>query len=649
MLQNIRKASKGWVSWLIVIAISIPFALWGIERFSTHGGSGDDVLAYIGDHEITYFDFYRELNDYNRRLQNQYGENFNRIDQQRVRQSVLQFLFGRGVVFADASAQGMVISDSQVKRLVLENENFQKDDGLGFDSQKYIDYLSVSNLSAPVFEDNLRQSEIYNQYTEGFWSSNFLTKYELRQLYQLLNHERKMAYVILPWEQVEEEVEVTDDEITVKYQEDENRFAVPEKVKIDYVSVSIEGLADKVVYTDEQLNTYFEQHKSDFSTSEEREVRHILFAKEDKDLADEVRLQVLSGEDFTQLAQKHSIDTVSAQEGGNLGLISRGVMVEAFEDVAFSMQENEVVLVETEFGYHVVEVTKINKATSPTLDEVKEEVILAYQLGQASDEFYAMQETLSNLAFDHPDSLQQIEENLSLSVQQSDWFSRIAGTSSDTITQFIEIREAAFSPQVKNDRLNSTVINVEGQQMVVLRVNEVQPAYIRPLVEVKEELKKELAKTKASDRLREIIQEAVPKLRSKQLTWGDFIKQYEVSGHSQPRLDWVSSRDINEETPIEKSEVYSLLFDTPRVRAKNEEEEQGVFLESQTSLGNVFVVYMTNSKDVQVSEEDITEESEIWGLMNNFQTANLRNATLEVLQIRYPLPRVDVNDLVTHY
>jgi peptidyl-prolyl cis-trans isomerase D len=649
MLQKIRQTSKGWVAWVIVGAISVPFALWGIENFNSsnsYGGqSGEEVLASVGDYDISYYDFYRELTSYNQRLRERYGENFDRIDQKNVRQNVLNSMFGRGVVFADALNKGMIVTDEQIKRHITQNPDFL-DDNKQFDARKYLNFLSVNNLTAPVFEKSLRDSEIYTQYTEGFLDSNFLTQYELRELYQLMNHERKFAFALFPWDQKKDQVEVSEDEIRLSYEENRNRFAEPERVKVQYVSVSIEELADKVSYTDEQLEEFYENRKSDFTEQEERQVRHILLSPEDEKLAQEVREKLLSGGDFAVLAKEHSIDTLSAEKGGDLGLIRRGIMVEDFENMAFSLPTNEISeIVETEFGHHIIEVTEIKESKPPVFSENKEKVIEAYQLDQASERFFTIQEQLSNLAFDQPDSLQPIKQELGLEIQETEFFARSTGISSDTITQHQNFRNAAFSDQVKNEKLNSQVIDIQGQKVVVLHLLDVQAAYVKELEVVKDSIRDEIIRTRAASKLEKEIKADVQLLKSNELAWKDFIKKYAFDGHSQPSFEWFSVRAVDEDTPTELAEVYGKIFETARIRTKDGSDATGVYLSSITSLGNVAVAYIVNSRDVEITDEDIIKDSRIWTVMNNFQKSNMRLSMLEVLQARYPIPRVDVGKI----
>ncbi len=84
--------------------------------------------------------------------------------------------------------------------------------------------------------------------------------------------------------------------------------------------------------------------------------RHILVDTEEQCLA--LKSQIESGEDFAEIAKSHS-NCPSKLQGGALGSFGRGQMVKEFDEVVFSAELNKVHgPVKTQFGYHLLEITK---------------------------------------------------------------------------------------------------------------------------------------------------------------------------------------------------------------------------------------------------------------------------------------------------
>ena len=95
------------------------------------------------------------------------------------------------------------------------------------------------------------------------------------------------------------------------------------------------------------------------------EARHILLrvntpeeAASAQALADSLKGVVDKGGDFASLARQYSTDTGSAINGGDLGWFRRGMMVKPFEDAAFNNQVNQVTVVASQFGIHIVQTTR---------------------------------------------------------------------------------------------------------------------------------------------------------------------------------------------------------------------------------------------------------------------------------------------------
>jgi len=83
------------------------------------------------------------------------------------------------------------------------------------------------------------------------------------------------------------------------------------------------------------------------------------------------------GADFTELARKNSEDEASARQGGILPrLVTRGMLVKPFEDVAFALQPGELSeVVETQYGYHIIKLVSRQPETVQPFEQIKGRII----------------------------------------------------------------------------------------------------------------------------------------------------------------------------------------------------------------------------------------------------------------------------------
>ena len=140
--------------------------------------------------------------------------------------------------------------------------------------------------------------------------------------------------------------------------------------------------------TKSEIKTYFDTNSKKFNIPAQVHARHILIKtdskdnetvkKENKAKISQLREKLLKGADFAELAKENSDCPSGKARGGDLGTFPRGRMVKPFEDAAFSQKVNEIGLViETRFGFHIIQVTEIMDAKTKTLEESRDTIINA--------------------------------------------------------------------------------------------------------------------------------------------------------------------------------------------------------------------------------------------------------------------------------
>jgi parvulin-like peptidyl-prolyl isomerase len=168
--------------------------------------------------------------------------------------------------------------------------------------------------------------------------------------------------------------------------EDELRQDLRENLPVQQVQERVAGNAEP---SDEEIQKFYDENKTaQFTQPAQRCVRHILFNKDQQQKAEEVRAQLQDGGDFAALAKENSQDPGSAEKGGDLGCLGKGETVPPFEEAAFAAETGEVVgPVETEFGYHIIEVTEIREEQTQPLDEVETQITDQLAATQQEEEF----------------------------------------------------------------------------------------------------------------------------------------------------------------------------------------------------------------------------------------------------------------------
>ena len=491
MLQKIRDRATGPLAWFIVAIICVPFAFFGIEAFRTDGGTTD--VAKVGGETISEAELTRQYEQRYQQLQQMLGENFRSdlIDPDVLRRNVLDGLIQSEVNRQYLRAADYGVSDQQVLAFVQGQEAFQS--AGAFSPSQYRDVLARQGMNPIQYEDRVREFLVTEQLRRAIGETVLVTEQELARAYAHEHQQRSFAYRRYQAAVLRDEITISDEQIAERYEQRKASLKAPERVRIAYLELSRDALKQDIDASDEELRAlYAEQKDTRFTVPEERKARHILIRESTPDAQDKIESlagELAQGADFAELAKEHSEDPGSKNQGGDLGWVSRGVMVPAFEQALFSLPEGQVSEpVESSFGWHLIRLDELRPARVRDFDDAREEVLNLYRERQARERFDALAEQLEQLSFENPASLEPAAESLGLEIQESGWFTRQGGAG---ITAQDAVIEAAFSSLVLENEENSQPIAL-GNRQVVLRVLAHEPERPQTLEEVQEQLRAEL-------------------------------------------------------------------------------------------------------------------------------------------------------------
>ena len=193
MLGAIRNKSKGWVAYLIVGLITIPFALFGIQDYASR--SANNSIATVNGEDIDINIYYQELNSQQRNLQQQLGAAYTQEIDNVLKQTLIDSLINEKLVENYADSLDIVTLDDEVRSVIEMNQAFLVD-GV-FSQDRYTQLLGLNSYSPAGYE--LAQSKALNreQIKINLNGSAFMSSAQTEQLNDLASQQRDVSYIAI--------------------------------------------------------------------------------------------------------------------------------------------------------------------------------------------------------------------------------------------------------------------------------------------------------------------------------------------------------------------------------------------------------------------------------------------------------------------
>ena len=501
MLAAIRHHSKGWISGIIVGAIVLTFALFGIGSYLE--GPNQGIVATVNGYEIGLEEYRDALQRQRRALSNLRSAPAALLTPDEQRQ-VLEQLIDLRLLDQYVIEQGYQPSVSALQAAIFATQAFHTD-GV-FDPDRYRALLAQNGLSPAAYEAGLRQQIAGLQLQSGLDASAIINPAEVSALLAHQTDRRIGEHTRIPVAAFAAQVAVQPADLQAEYRDNPDAYREPPRLRVEYLELKLTDLAGLIEPDEAGIQQFWQANRGRYLTPEVRRASHILLAADPQDSTAraeaEARARVLAdelanGRDFAALAAEHSEDAGSSARGGDLGVITPGQLDPVLENAIFALRSGEVSApIASDFGYHLIRLTELIPGRQKTLAEVQDEITAAWREQQAERVYSEQGENLRNLAFEYPDTLQIAADELDLPIQTSDWFSAATGTG-----LFIHprLREAAFNPEVAEDGLNSEVIELDFDHMVALRLLDSTPARLPPLDEVAPQVEAAVRAAQARD------------------------------------------------------------------------------------------------------------------------------------------------------
>jgi len=554
MLQNIRKSTQGTAAKVVIGLIVISFAAFGIESILL-GGGGNGVAEVNGE-EIGPGELAQAVNTQKRRLISMMGENLDpaMLDDDRLSATALDELINRKLVMQSVKDMGLTVSEKQISAVITSMEQFQINGE--FSPELYSSILSSAGYTPAYFKATLSDDVTINQLRSGLAGSEFATPAELALNAKVSGEQRDMRYLTIPLSNFLADAAASEEDIRAYYDANQNAFLSPESVELDYIQLSANDFREPVdegaILEAYQLETTSNQY------STENRVSHILFETggdsseaSARERIAQAQAKLAEGVDFAAVAAEFSDDIGSTANGGDLGFSSGDAFPQEMEDAIAALEVDAVSdPVTTEAGIHLIKVTERREGAPPSLEEMRPQLRDQLELSQARVELLLIVENLRDLVF-NAESLDNPASELGLTVKRSEAISR---QQREGLFAQPSLLEAAFSEDVLEQGHNSDVVELSGDEFVVLRVRKHNQPEVKPLAEVREQVAAIIANNRALAAVTLAAERAVQQLRS-----GRTVEQVATDGGYPWQVELAAQRE-NTTLPID---VLQRAFEMP--------------------------------------------------------------------------------------
>ena len=497
-VRNNKRVMQGALLLLIVPS----FVLVGLESYQDRGSANEGVATVAGQ-KVTQ----QEWDDAQRRqidrARQMMGEQFDQklFETPEAKQAVLNNLVAERAINAEINRNHMTVSDQSLMKTLLQIPGFRKPDG-SLDGDAYKAFAASQGMTRPMFEQRLARDLAAQQVSNAIQATAFAPRSVTARLSNINDQEREVQELIFPITNFLPQVKVTDEMVKAYYDKNAALFQIPEQVKAEYVVFDQAVVESQVQVSDAEVTEYYNKNLKAYTTPEQRTASHNLFtvardAKPADEAAAKAKAEAALAEvrknpaNFAAVAKAQSQDPGSAQAGGDLGVVEKGLFVKPVEDAIYALKEGEIGnLVKSEFGWHVIKVTSVKPATQKPLEAAKDEIVADLKKQKMSKKYSELAETFGNTVYEQSDSLKPVADKLGLKIQTVDNLTRKPNPAlGDSPVNNEKFLTALFSVDAVKNKRNTEAVEVAPSVLVSGRVLEFRPAAKRPLAEVEAQIR----------------------------------------------------------------------------------------------------------------------------------------------------------------
>lgn len=519
MIQFLRDKAHRWVSLVLVVVVSLSFALWGINDY-LGGGRGQGVAAKVNGVAISW----QEVEGMAQRLERQQPQNPEQAHA--LKNKILQGLIEEQVLIQHAKKLGLVVPEEALQSLIASIPEFQENGKFSAERMRVV--LQANQLSSEAFLAMFKKNLLIRQLQTGVGQSTFVLPYEAELITKLFEQKRTVRVLSLPRTPLLQKVKFQPEMAKAYYEAHVAEFMSPERFKGNYIELKLADYLSKVSVKDDELKKVYEENIAHYQVPAQIKVAHILVSSEEGKETDatlvmqKIQDALKKGEKFSALAKKYSQDPSSAEQGGELDWMSKGDFVPEFETAAFALQKKGDIsgVVKTPYGLHLIQLMNKKDAQTQSFDTVKA-AIKTQKLNEKAEEALLQDvEKLSDGLYDKAEGMDTVATGMH---KKLDTFN-VAGNETAGILQYAAVKEVLAQRDITEGKV-SDVIELSPEHYLVLQVSQYTPAQQQPLEKVMSSVEAKVRQQEAEAVLQKQV-EALLAASQDDAKWSALLKEY---------------------------------------------------------------------------------------------------------------------------
>ena len=518
MFDAIRKHNK-IIMWILGLLVFPSFIFFGIEGYGRFN-EGANKVAEVDGHAITQteWDNAHRLEVDRARAANPTLD-LNLLDSPVMKYASLERLVRDRVLAAAAQGEHLGVSDAALAAALEQDPAIaalRGPDGR-LDMEGYKRLLAAQGLTPEGFEARMRSDLSMQQVLGGIATSELVSQANVDAAMNAFLERREVRVLRLAPKDFAARVSPTEAELQAYYKTHEAQYQVPESVNIEYIVLDLDSVKKAVNVSEQDLRTYYEQNAATLGTPEERRASHILIAapkdapaaerEKAKAKAEALLAEVRAApKQFAEIAKKNSSDDVSAPSGGDLGWFQQQKGTDpAIAQATFKLAKVGDIsdLVQSDFGYHIIELTGIKPAKVPPFEQERAKLEDQLRTQQAQRQFTEMADSFTNGVYEQSDSLKPVADKLKLSIHTADGVTRNPAKDATGALASPKFLNALFGADALSNKRNTEAVEVGPNQLASGRVLAHTAAHAKPFAEVQDAVRTAFIAQRSAELARE--------------------------------------------------------------------------------------------------------------------------------------------------